>query len=93
MTNIGYVIFTSEVTGEKKSNLKNAPRDPIFGMYTNMIFLTNKDYGILTQNSLDAAGGQTVVTFEKNTKECNFGYTYSYDIKQCRLYNFDSKYH
>ena len=31
-----------------RSNLKNALRDPIVGMSTHMISLTNTEYGILT---------------------------------------------
>ena len=44
----------------RRSNLKNAPRDPIFGIYAHVIPLTNIVYGILTskvvrgyQSSLD----------------------------------------
>ena len=53
--NIGYAILTPEVIRDHwrsqevkmSSNLKDAPRDPIFGMYTHVISLTYSGNGIL----------------------------------------------
>ena len=55
---------------KKRSNLKNAPRDTIFGIYTHMIFLTNIGYSILNQKghkrSPEFTGGQKKVKIEKS---------------------------
>ena len=54
-TNMWYDILTQIVIRghwrsqevKRRSNLKNAPRDPIFGIYAHIISLTNVVYGIL----------------------------------------------
>ena len=57
-----------------RSNLKNAPRDPIFGIYSHIISLTNIVYGILTskvirghQRSLEVKRRSTLKNTPKNS--------------------------
>ena len=84
---------------KRGSNSKNAPRDPIFGIYTHVIALTYTCYGILTlkvikghQRSPEVTGGQKEVKFEKCTQGLNFWHEYSYNIyDQHRLWYIDLK--
>ena len=85
LINIGYDVLAPEVTGgQKRLNLKNALREPIIGMHTNVVSLTNTGNDILTIKLI--RGQQWSLEVKRRSKLKNtlrdsiFWQAYSYDI-------------
>ena len=106
LTNIEYKFLTPKVIGghlgslevKKRSNLKNVPRDTIFGIHTHMIPLTIIGYDVLTpiviRGHLRSLEVKTRSNLKKNTQGYNYWHTYSYDTPDHHdLWYFDPNSH
>ena len=79
---------------KRGSNLKNASRDPIFGIYTHGISLTYTCYDILTLKVIRGHQRSLEVKFEKCTQGLNFWHAYSYyTYYQNTIWHIDLKSH